>query len=208
MADGCPGRKWDVPGRAKIEMPQDPWNEDRPASIRARITAKATELGADITDPRNILSEPALCKLLWPCVDRFMLSDLDLKKDIQEFIAMLVAKGSQWRFPDALAYVKKHAVADTIETDLVESVRFVAKCVCMDPVNVDQALNVVYAFLTGNDHRVKAGSLAFKDDFPTVFIAGSGGGKSPLIMKLVLEQILSKVQAIVDRIPGVVLWHQ
>ena len=125
-----------------------------------------------------------------------------LKKDIQEFVAKLVAKGSQWRFPDALEYVKEHAVMHTTEIDLVEPVQFMAKCVCMDPVNVDQALNVVYAFLTGNDHCIKCGSLHFKDDFPTVFIAGSGGGKSPLIIKLVLEQILSKVQAIVDRIPG------
>eukprot|EP00973_Karenia_brevis_P080220 11128302-Karenia_brevis.AAC.1 len=62
----------------------------------------------------------------------------------------------------------------------------------MDPINVDQALNCLFAFLTGNDHRIINGSLAFKDDFPTVFIAGSGGGKSPMIVKLMLEQIVKQ----------------
>ncbi len=35
-----------------------------------------------------------------------------------------------------------------------------------------------------------------------MFIAGSGGGKSPLLIKLFLEGLIMKVQAIVDRIPG------
>jgi hypothetical protein len=72
----------------------------------------------------------------------------------------------------------------------------------MDPVCVDQAINVLFAFCTGNDHRIVNGSLRFKDDFPTVFITGSGGGKSPMIIQMFLEGIIKQVKEIIDCIPG------
>ena len=115
---------------------------------------------------------------------------------------MLISKGPNWRFKDAIEYVKLHAVRDTTELDLAPVINFLAECVCMDPVNVDHAINVLFAFLTGNDHRIRNGALNFKDDFPSVFITGSGGGKSPLLIALILEGIIKKVDAIIERIPG------
>ena len=63
-----------------------------------------------------------------------------------------VAKGTQWRFSDAISYAKEHAVKDTVELELQPILEFLSTCVCMDAVNLDQALNVLFAHLTGNDH--------------------------------------------------------
>ena len=109
---------------------------------------------------------------------------------------------ANWRFKDAIEYANKTAVHNTVDADLVKVVNFLAQCVCMDPVCVDQAINVLFAFCTGNDHRIVNGSLRFKDDFPTVFITGSGGGKSPMIIQMFLEGIIKQVKEIIDCIPG------
>ena len=189
-------------GRAPLDVPQDPWAPEELGRIRSRLTEKARELGLNLDNPRVILDEPELSKLLWPGVEKFFYDDEALKDDVRHFVSCMVAKGNQWRFKDALEYVKKHGVKDTIDFPLQPLIEFLSKCVCMDPINVDQALNVVFAFLTGNDHRIVSGSPQFRDDMPTVFIAGSGGGKSPMIIRLVLEAIMKQVRAIPDRIPG------
>ena len=90
-------------------------------------------------------------KVIWPGVDKFMLSDEELQSDINEFMGLLVAKGADWRFADALEYMQKHAVVDTVEIPLAPLIRFLAKCVCMDAGNINQTLHVVFAFFNGND---------------------------------------------------------
>ena len=195
--------KWAVAGRSPVLIPQDPWKTDSLQQLRARIESRAHDLGIDINnDPRALLSEPDLCKSLWPGVDKFFRSDDELQQDIRQFVSEWVAKGSEWRFQDALEFVRKHGISDTAEFDLQPVIKFLAECVCMDPINIDQALNVFFSYLTNNDHRIACGGMQLRDDMPTIFIAGSGGGKSPLIIKTMLERIIMKTQAIVNHIPG------
>ena len=195
--------KWAVPGRAPVHIPTDPWKPDTLQHMQTDIMLEAAKIGVDLSsDPRTLLSEPDLCKLLWPCVDKFFCSDDLLEQDIRHFVSMLVAKGGEWKFQDALDFVKEHGVLETTELKLQPVIRFLGDCVCMDAINIDQALNTLFAYLTNNDHRIVCGSRQLRDNMPSIFIAGSGGGKSPSIIQTMLKSIILKVNAIVQRIPG------
>ena len=195
--------KWTVPGRAPLQVPVDPWTHDALQKLRERLNGEAAKVNIDLAAaPRALLAEPDLCKILWPNVDKFFCSDAEMERDIQQFVSELVAKGADWRFPAALELVKTHGVSETADIPLQPVLRFLGDCVSMDPINIEQAVNVLFSYLTNNDHRILCGSMSLRDDMPTVFIAGSGGGKSPMIIKTMLEKIILKVEAIVARIPG------
>ena len=204
-------RKWAVVGRSPLQIPVDPWTAETLGDLRAMIVREAQNLDLNLDEnPRALLDEPEVCKLVWPLVDKFFQSDDDMEQDIRQFVSELVAKGSEWRFKDALIFVKKHGVRETTELHMQPVINFLGQCVCMDPLNIDQAINVLFSYLTNNDHRILCGSMQLRDDMPTIFIAGSGGGKSPMIIKLLLEKIIYKVKAILERIPGglrVFLWR-
>lgn len=203
--EAAPARrsKWAVAGRAPVEIPVDPWKPDALQKLKAELVSEGHKRQVDLNlDPRALLDEPDLCKMLWPGVDKFFQSDEDLQQDVRQFVSELMAKGSEWRFQDALKFVKKHGVTETTELHMQPVIKFLANCVCMDPINIDQAINVLFSYLTNNDHRICCGSMQLRDDMPTIFIAGSGGGKSPMIIKTMLERIVMKVQNIVERIPG------
>lgn len=187
-------RKWAVEGRAPLRIPTDPWTAETLGDLRAVLVREGAKHNVDLNaNPRALLDEPVLCKLLWPLVDKFFQSDEDMELDIRQFVSELVAKGSEWRFTDALTFVKKHGVHETTELQMQPVMKFLGECVCMDPINIDQAMNVLFAYLTNNDHRISCGSMELRDDMPTIFIAGSGGGKSPMIIQLLLKKIIMKV---------------
>ena len=197
--------KWAVSGRAPVDIPKDPWTATSLNELRAHIVAEAVSRNVDLTSNlRLLLEEPDLCEpnILWPLVSRFFQSDDELQASIRHFVSELVAKGADWRFKDALEFVQPHGVVETSEIHLQPVLGFLAKCVCMDPINVEQALNVLFAFLSNYDHRIACGAMELRDDMPTIFLAGSGGGKSPMIIKTMLERTVCKANAIVGRIPG------
>ena len=202
-ADQARRAKWTVSGRAPLQIPADPWKSDTVEKLRAEVVSEAAKKDIDLTsNPRALLGEPDLCKMLWPGVAKFFQADAEMVQDIRKFVSELIAKGSEWLFKDALQFVKKHGVMETTDLHMQPVMKFLGECVCMDPINIEQAINVLFAFLTNNDHRILCGSMQLRDDMPTIFIAGSGGGKSPMIIKTVLQKIVMKVEAIVKRIPG------
>ena len=145
-------------------------------------------MNVDITDPRVFLQEPELAALLFPCTEEFMKSQDHWKASINDFVSnKLVANIDTFKVTDALLYVKSHGIESFVEEHLQDLVRHLARCVVMDPIVVDGALDVIFAWLACIDHRIVDGPLRFKGDQPAMFVNTSGGGKSPFLIGLLLQ---------------------
>ena len=70
MAATSPNSKWTGPGLEELIV-DDIWTAQSVAKIRADIGAKAEELGVDLTNPRQLLSDLALCDEIFPGASNF-----------------------------------------------------------------------------------------------------------------------------------------
>ncbi len=72
--------KWAVAGRAPLQIPIDPWNEQTLVNLRGVISHEAEHLVLDLSiNPRAILDDPVICKLPLPLADKLFHADVTLQ---------------------------------------------------------------------------------------------------------------------------------
>ena len=97
-----------MPGRAPLRIPVDPWEGDALEKLRNRMVTEAAKMDVDlVANPRALLAEPDLCKILWPGVDKFFCDDEAMQDNIRQFVSELVAKRRELAFPRCVGVCKE-----------------------------------------------------------------------------------------------------